>query len=65
MTAEWKPVAGMMVCTCRMTHVRIVDVGDDGDTIVTEDDWRCSFTHCCDPVDHEWSHDDVHREAER
>lgn len=46
----------MMICTCRMTHEKITHVDDDGDTIITESGWRCSYSHCCDQVDHEWSH---------
>lgn len=53
------PFVGQMVCTCRMDHVAIAEVDDDGDTVTTVDGWRCSYRHCCDPVDHEWSHDDL------
>jgi hypothetical protein len=58
-----RPRVGDLVCTCRMEHVRIIEVEDDGDTILTEDGWQCSYTHCCDEVDHTWSHEDVTRAA--
>jgi hypothetical protein len=58
-----RPRVGDLVCTCRMEHVRIIEVEDDGDTILTEDGWQCSYTHCCDEVDHSWSHEDVTRAA--
>ncbi len=60
---EWEPVVGMLVCTCRLRHVRIESIDDDGDTIITEDGWRCSFHHCCDPADHTWTHDEIRREV--
>ncbi len=52
-----------MVCTCRMVHERIRSVSDDGDTVVTESGWRCSYSHCCDPVDHTWTHESVTQAA--
>lgn len=58
------PRVGEVICTCQMAHVRIVEVDDDGDTITTEDGWRCSYRHCCDPADHEWAHDEIHQKAD-
>ncbi|MET0701680.1 MAG: hypothetical protein ABWY93_18675 [Mycobacterium sp.] len=58
-----QPAVGMMVCTCKMTHEKITEVDDDGDTIITESGWRCSFLHCCDPADHLWAHEEVNRVA--
>jgi len=58
------PLIGEWVCTCQLIHEQIVEVADDNDTIVTASGWRCSYIHCCDPIDHEWSHDDVVAGAE-
>lgn len=53
------PYVGELVCTCRMVHEKIVDVAANGDTVTMTSGWRCSYYHCCHPVDHEWSHDSV------
>lgn len=54
-----KPYVGLVVCNCRMAHVRIVHVADDGDRIKTEDGMACSYILCCDPADHPWDHPPV------
>jgi hypothetical protein len=56
------PTVGEMVCNCRMEHVRIRHVDDDGDSIITENGWRGSYVHCCDAADHEWKHEDEGRQ---
>jgi hypothetical protein len=55
-TGKATPSVGEWVCTCRFEHEQIVRVDDDGDTVVTTSGWVCSYAHCCDPIDHEWSH---------
>lgn len=63
MPEEWPPRAGMLVCTCRLEHEEIIHVDPDGDTIITRNsagkEYACSFSHCCDPIDHEWKHEDI------
>lgn len=63
MTEMTGPRIGEIVCTCRMTHEKIIAIDDYGEIITTEDGWRCSYTQCCDPPDHQWRHEDVTRAA--
>jgi len=54
---------GDEVCDCRYQHLKIAEIkyfgeGDDDILLVLEDGARCSALYCCDPVDHEWSHDE-------
>jgi len=53
------PRVGEWVCTCQYQHEQIVRVDEDGDTVVTTSGWVCSYSRCCDPVDHEWLHEEL------
>ena len=53
---------GDVVCDCRYKHLKIAEIsGQDSDNaydidVVLEDGSSCSIIHCCDRVNHDWSH---------
>lgn len=58
-----KPEIGMVVCNCKYQHLKIVEIEDDGDMVILENGFRCSFEYCCDPVPHpQWEHSNAKEE---
>lgn len=51
-----KAKVGDYVCDCRFKHLKITDILPDGDTVILEDGSNCSLKHCCDDINHDWTH---------
>lgn len=51
-----KPKIGDYVCNCRYEHLKIIHINLDDDSLTLEDGSQCSYKHCCDEVNYDWTH---------
>lgn len=49
-STQAQPHVGMIVCDCKFRHVAIVEI--DGDDLILEGGFSCSWAHCCEPIPH-------------